>query len=341
MAEVSLGRGLVSTAGAFARIGRALVGSGEGLKALALARAALEAHPDNAELRQAVRLVLSHNIPGWHAAMLADDDRNTAFESAIRRAVDAGTRVLDIGTGSGLLAMMAARAGARDVVACESNPLVAETAREIVAANGYGDTIRVIGRPSTELSRDDVGGAIDVVIAEIFSDDLLVEGALATFRHARNELARPGARFLPARASVRAALAWRDPSDRALPSQVSGFDLSAFERHVVPYRRLQVDDRKLFLRSEPVDLFRFDFAAGAADRGRTELSLTPSGGAANGVVQWLRLELDDELAYENRPAAGTHSHWGVYFHPAMETLPEGVPVTVHGAHDADRLQIWL
>ncbi|MEL7220183.1 MAG: 50S ribosomal protein L11 methyltransferase [Bacteroidota bacterium] len=44
---------------------------------------------------------------------------------------------MDIGTGSGLLAMMAARAGAQEVVACEMNPLLAEAASQIVEQNGF------------------------------------------------------------------------------------------------------------------------------------------------------------------------------------------------------------
>ena len=45
----------------------------------------------------------------------------TAYDAALRRAIRPGCRVLEIGTGSGLLAMMAARAGAAQVVTCERN----------------------------------------------------------------------------------------------------------------------------------------------------------------------------------------------------------------------------
>lgn len=62
-------------------------------------------------------------------------------ELAIEAAVP-GKVVLDIGTGSGLLAMMAARAGAARVIACEMNAAVAETARRIIAANGLADRMR-------------------------------------------------------------------------------------------------------------------------------------------------------------------------------------------------------
>ena len=96
----------------------------------------------------------------WHYAMLNDVARNDAYDGAIRRAVGtlnekgaekeeaevagagAGAAVgsvlthpplvLDIGSGSGLLAMMAARAGAECVVSCEAGKPLAKAATEIV-----------------------------------------------------------------------------------------------------------------------------------------------------------------------------------------------------------------
>jgi predicted RNA methylase len=74
--------------------------------------------------------------------MLTDARRHTLFQLAIQGAVgrlqatrgDGETvRVLDVGTGTGLLSLEAARAGA-SVVACEGFPAVAAVAQEVVAA---------------------------------------------------------------------------------------------------------------------------------------------------------------------------------------------------------------
>jgi len=87
--------------------------------------------------------------------MVADLARNDAFEAAINRAVRPDEVVLDIGTETGLLAMMAARAGARHVYACEKVPDLADLAREIIARNGLADRITVIARESTDLAIGD------------------------------------------------------------------------------------------------------------------------------------------------------------------------------------------
>jgi hypothetical protein len=57
----------------------------------------------------------------WHYRMLNDQARNEAYDRAIRRALllRPGAVVLDIGGGTGLLSMFAARAGARHVYCCE------------------------------------------------------------------------------------------------------------------------------------------------------------------------------------------------------------------------------
>jgi type II protein arginine methyltransferase len=149
------------------------MGSGQRAKAAALVKAALSQSDDPA-LLSAAQVVLSHTIPQWHRLMLRDVERNEAFEQAIARSVRAGGTVLDIGAGSGLLSLMAARAGAASVFACEADPALAATAQEVVELNGYSETVRVLAKRSTDLDRDsDLAGGADVIVVEVFSDDLI------------------------------------------------------------------------------------------------------------------------------------------------------------------------
>jgi release factor glutamine methyltransferase len=55
-----------------------------------------------------------------------------------------GKRVADVGTGSGILALAAARAGAASVVAIDINPNAACAARENAGANGLGDRVTAV-----------------------------------------------------------------------------------------------------------------------------------------------------------------------------------------------------
>lgn len=66
------------------------------------------------------------------------------FASFIGRLNLSGKRVADVGTGSGILALAAARAGAASVTALDINPSAALTAAENARANGFADRLRAV-----------------------------------------------------------------------------------------------------------------------------------------------------------------------------------------------------
>ena len=171
----------------------------------------------------------------YHWPMIADERRNGAYDEALRRAVrqvlkTQGTcDVLDVGAGSGLLAMMAARAGATSVSSAEMVPALAECAATITAANGYGDVVRVLARKSNDLrappgdrpktraqlaelrraaagpgsSRDVplLPQKADILVSEILDNGLLGEGVVPATQDARERRRSGVPNGRPARAS--------------------------------------------------------------------------------------------------------------------------------------------
>ena len=325
-------------------LGCALMESGKGDKAVALVEQALAKRPDDLLLHRAAEAILTYKIPGFHREMLADEARNGAYRQGIEGADLAGKSVLDIGAGSGLLAMMAARAGAARVFACEANPALAATARAIVAANGFGDRVRILACHSSALdAARDLDGGADLIVSEIFSNDLIGEGALPALAQAMTVLAKPGARIVPAAATIRVALADYDGKSHSPIGTVEGLDLGLFNRHAARAFNLATDHRKLALRSAACDLFRFDFQnARPFPEPRASVRANAAGGRVNGIVQWIRLELDDDVAYENAPGEGARSHWPAIFHPFDEAVEPaaGAGIAIHGWHDERRLLIW-
>ena len=99
-------------------------------------------------------------------------------------------RVLDLGTGTGILAMAAALWGADEVLALDNDPEAVRTARENVAHNGLADRVTVAGTPLVELvgsfeasgtmaaaRPEDAGGpaahpGFDLIVANIVHDVL-------------------------------------------------------------------------------------------------------------------------------------------------------------------------
>lgn len=129
-------------------------------------------------------------------AMLKDNVRNRRYAQAIERKVrehlistGQPPLVLDIGTGSGFLGMVAARAGA-NVLACEMNEAIADMARTVVARNGLQSRIKICSVRSDELTRDmlNEGRGADLILTETMDSELLSEGMVPTLRHACGEL---------------------------------------------------------------------------------------------------------------------------------------------------------
>ncbi len=100
--------------------------------------------PLSLEVRELRDSLNGGRVPAWHFRMLNDQRRNRTYKEAIRRVVEAAEdgddpieTVLDIGTGTGLLAMYAADCpGVQQVMACEANPTMADIAKEAVRENG-------------------------------------------------------------------------------------------------------------------------------------------------------------------------------------------------------------
>lgn len=343
MSDVKASEQLTSQTASLVKLGCTLMEHGEGAKAVALFNQLLAANPTDPLLRESAHMVLGHQVPKFHLGMLADQSRNVAYERAIVRA-SPGRTVLDIGAGSGLLAMMAARAGAQVVFACEANQALAATAHEIVCANQLEGLVRVIGKHSNELSSEaDLGGAVDVIVTEIFSENLIGEGVLPTMRDAIGRLGMPGAAVIPARGSIRVALADFADAGSRKAGEVSGFDLALFNRHGPTSFTLGVGERALKLRSDPADLFDFDFATAAfALEMKAWVRLMSTGGRISGIVQWIRLQLDAEETYENAPGAGARSHWSVNYHPLSSEIEsaQGEEIVVNGWRDDHRVAIW-
>ncbi|CAE8704372.1 unnamed protein product [Polarella glacialis] len=176
---------------------------------------------------------------GWHFAMLRDEHRARQFESAIQKAVTSGDLVLDVGAGTGLLGMMAKKAGG-EVYACEGNSAFADVARRVQRANGLEFPIFAKTSQSLEVGPD-LPRKVDVLVGEVLSSSLFGEGILATFRDAHRRLLRPGAKVLPRRARLHfAVVEWDSVYRGSYAGQVAGLDLSAFNAFRAERRLLEL-----------------------------------------------------------------------------------------------------
>ena len=138
---------------------------------------------------------LFDTFSGWRSqkGMLIDPVRTGSFDQAIRAQVGPADRVIDVGTGSGILAMCAARAGAEKVYALEITQM-ADWAERLARANGLSAIQVVRG----DAALFDAGAPVDLIMGEFAGMWLLEEWRhYAAFVQVRDRWLKPGGRVIP------------------------------------------------------------------------------------------------------------------------------------------------
>jgi Flp pilus assembly protein TadD/precorrin-6B methylase 2 len=291
-------------------------------------RRALELAPGHwaATPLEAAIVRLGQSVHSWHLPMLADDVRNAAYDKAIAAAVGPEDVVLDIGTGSGLLAMMAARAGAHRVFGCEMVANLADLAERVVGDNGFADRISILPQASTALPA--LPEPATLLVTETFDSLIVGEGVLDSLAHAHRHLLAPGARVIPAAAVLKGQLATL-PRLKALHplDQVCGFDLRAFSIGARQERFFPVfiEREHSIPLSAPVELARFDFTRPPVlERTWTTPMPILQAGTLQVLLLWFDLHLDADTVISSGPGGGLH-HWNpvaFLFERQREVTPE-------------------
>lgn len=143
----------------------------------------------------------SHHI---HEEMLKDTSRTLSYQKAIEGNPEdfKDKIVLDIGCGTGILSIFAARAGAKHVYAVD-NAEVALYAREIIKENGFEDKITVYKGKIEEIDFPFGEGEVDIIISEWMGYYLLYESMLDCVLWARDKFLRKDTgKMLPDRAQL-------------------------------------------------------------------------------------------------------------------------------------------
>ena len=319
-------------------------------EALIYYRKVLAISPKNIAAQQGAYLALSRTVPEWHVPMMNEQHRNSAYYDALKAVVTDQSTVFEIGTGSGLLAMMAAKLGAKQVTTCESVALIAETAQQIIADNNYQKTIKVIAKKSTDIS---IGAGFDaqadILVSEIFSSELLGEHVLPSLEDAKKRLLKPHGKVIPAAGSIMIGLFTGDDIRRNLVVEDAfGFNLQGFNKIVSNKRMIARNDLNIQLLSDGVAAFSFDFE-GESDfpaQSKTVQITVTKAGRCYGLVQWMQLDMngDQKVMFENHPSQTSKvSNWQqcAYLFDAPIDVKVGQIVIVNAAHNRAVPWFWL
>lgn len=140
---------------------------------------------------------------GLNQGMLGDIDRFHMFNSSLAQTVS-GKVVLDIGSGSGLLAVAAIKNGAQFVYAVEQNLSCVAFMRQVFKQYGFEDRIQIIHSDFLEQSLPVFGKKVEVIVSETITCLWIEENIYKIAKHARSLF--PEALFIPGKATVRGQL---------------------------------------------------------------------------------------------------------------------------------------
>jgi type I protein arginine methyltransferase len=261
-----------------------------------------------------------HRAPlSYHARMLADVHRVDAYERAIRRLVKPGDVVLDLGCGTGILAMLAARRGAR-VHAVESMA-VAGIAEELIAINGLADRITVHRADARTLEPVE---PVDLVVSD-FLGCFLIDDRMLPAVVAAGRWLKPGGRFCPSHVELMIAPvgALGLPDVDVFADDFYGLDLRAAQRYALGHcHRTSLPPSTLFAPSQRYHIYTPPDPSPILD-GNVAFVLERAG-RLRGVAGWFVAELAPGVMLSTEP--GIETHWGqlLFAIPAVDVLPGDV-----------------
>jgi type I protein arginine methyltransferase len=243
-----------------------------------------------------------YSLSGY-AQMVTDKLRTEAYAQALENEIKTGDVVAEIGTGTGIFALLACRFGARRVYAFESSAVI-ELAREIAAANGFADRIEFIPKLSIESTLPE---RANVIVSDVHGVLPFFDRGLVSLIDARQRFLAPGGRMIPRSdtfwiAGVNSPELYQSHL-RPWNEKPHGFNMSAaIPRRINSMDQCCLSAEQLFL--EPRCLTTIDYQT----LERPDLDATTSwtvdqGSQGHGIVLWFDSTLSDGIKLSNRPGA--------------------------------------
>jgi protein arginine N-methyltransferase 1 len=256
-----------------------------------------------------------------YGSMIADDVRTDGYARALRQSITPDSIVADIGTGTGLFALLACRFGARHVYAIEPDNAIA-LARETARLNGCLDRITFIQSMSTRVTLPE---PVDVVVCDIRGILPFCLQSLHSVIDARRRLLAPNGLMIPRRDKMMVAVVDAPDlyADHTTPwnTRVHGLDMSPARHYVTNiWRKGRVGPEQLLL--APRCWADLDYVTLESPNASGEAHWTAErAGTAHGLSVWFDSELTGDVLLTNAPGE-PELIYGSAFFPFSE--PVGV-----------------
>jgi len=266
-----------------------------------------------------------------HYGYLSDRVKLDRYQSAIEQLVQPGHVVLDLGCGSGLLGLMALRAGAGKVIFVEEGAII-EVARRTMNEAGFAEQAEFLQRNSFELALPE---KVDVAICDHVGYFGFDYGILELLADARQRFLKPDGIIIPAQIELKLAPIesetcrqlvgqWRDGS---VPDEYGWLGTTASNtKHATRIAREELLANEEMLATLELGAEASPYSSWSAEF-RCERD-----GALDGVAGWFDCRLTGDVHMTNSPVADEHLDRPQAF------FPLDVPVTVKAG---DRINVTV
>ncbi|KAI0058698.1 protein arginine N-methyltransferase [Artomyces pyxidatus] len=272
---------------------------------------------------------------GIHEEMLKDSVRTGSYRAAIMNNphLFEGKTVLDVGCGTGILSMFAAKAGAKHVVGIDMSNII-DQAVKIIEANGFADKITLVkGKlEETELPIQQ----FDIIISEWMGYFLLYESMLDTVLDARDKYLKPGGLIFPDHATLYlAAIEDQDYKEEKINfwDNVYGFDYSCIKDIALREPLVDTVDLKAVV-TDPCVLKHIDLTTAKKEdltfSSPFQLKATRND-FVHAFLAWFDISFEcthKKVSFSTGPHA-KYTHWKqtVFYTPSTITISDGQTIT--------------
>ena len=210
----------------------------------------------------------------YYIPMLNDNIRNTVFKKHILNTINKDDKVIDIGSGCGLLSYFASQK-TKDVISIEIDPIILDISKQLFINNNLD--IKTINKSILDVKVDDINGLADVAIIELVGIHFIQENIITYVDYVKKNLLKENGKIIPNKGKIFIVAVECDKNTRnnlILENNILEYDVSylsnLFRDNLVNSKELwgnknyvsnnvNVNDRNVRYLSEPKMFYEIDF----------------------------------------------------------------------------------